>query len=396
MERIFVTGLGVITAIGHSLEENRLALAQGKCGIGKTELLNSRYTEHIPTGEIKIPDEAFMQRFGITRQGVNRTTLISLHALKEAIDDAGLSAEMLSSEGTALVTANTVGGMSFTDELYHDAHVQIHTRKPFLYDYVSHATTDFLKDYFGIGGLANTINTACSSSANAIIYAARLIQHGLAERAIAGGGDCLSKFTVNGFHALHILSPQQCRPFDKDRNGLNLGEGAAFVVLEKEKACNRKKVYAALSGFCNANDAYHPTALSDEAEGPVRVMQGALLLSKLQPADIGFINAHGTGTENNDLVESRAILKVFPQPPPFGSSKANVGHTLGASGTVEAVFSILSLFYQELYPQPNFHAPIEETGLTPVTTLRKVPFQHIMSNSFGFGGNCSSLIFSRV
>jgi 3-oxoacyl-(acyl-carrier-protein) synthase len=193
-----------------------------------------------------------------------------------------------------------------------------------------------------------------------------------------------------------ILSSQLCRPFDKSRNGLNLGEGAAFLVIEGENSCQGKKIYAELTGYCNANDAFHPSSLSDNGDGPYLSMKGALELANLTPDKIDFINTHGTGTENNDEVESKAMLRIFNNVPDFSSTKSNIGHTLGAAGAIEAVYSILNLAHQEIYPSLNFSEPIDSTKLTPVLSYQKKPIQHVLSNSFGFGGNCSSLIFSKV
>jgi 3-oxoacyl-(acyl-carrier-protein) synthase len=254
----------------------------------------------------------------------------------------------------------------------------------------------YLQKHYKMNGIINTINTACSSSANSIMYGAMLIQHGFAKRAVVGGVDSLAKYTINGFNSLHILSSEKCTPFDEDRKGLNLGEGAAFLLLEKEEDIAGKKVYAELTGFCNANDAYHPSSLSDEGDGPFLSMQGALKQAKLSADQISFINAHGTGTENNDEVESRAMIRLFEEVPAFASTKAYTGHTLGAAGAVEAVYSILSLFHQEVYPNLRFKKIIPSTGLIPVGSYKKMSVQHVMSNSFGFGGNCSSLIFSKV
>ena len=245
-------------------------------------------------------------------------------------------------------------------------------------------------------GIINTINTACSSSANAIMYGARLFKAGLAKRAIVGGADSLAKFTINGFNALHILSPERCAPFDENRKGLNLGEGAAFLILEKEEDIKNKKVYAEVKGYCNSNDAYHPSSLSDQGDGPYLAMQGALLSAAMDSREIDFINAHGTGTENNDEVESIAICRLFDQPPVFASTKSNIGHTLGAAGAIEAVYSILNITQQELYAGLNFKDPIASTGLVPVQEFQKKSLKHVMSNSFGFGGNCTSLIFSQA
>jgi 3-oxoacyl-(acyl-carrier-protein) synthase len=153
---------------------------------------------------------------------------------------------------------------------------------------------------------------------------------------------------------------------------------------------------AELTGYFNANDAHHPSSLSENGEGPFLAMQGALEKAGLSPSSIDFINAHGTATENNDEVESKAMLRLFGNPPPFASTKSNIGHTLGSAGAIEAVFSILNLQHQELYAGLNFEQSILSTGLAPVTNYTKGRLQHIMSNSFGFGGNCSSLIFSQV
>lgn len=151
-----------------------------------------------------------------------------------------------------------------------------------------------------------------------------------------------------------------------------------------------------MSGYSNANDAFHPSSLSNEGVGPYKVMKDAFTAANIDPSQIDFINAHGTGTENNDKVESIAMLRLFGKAPAFASTKANIGHTLGAAGAIEALYCILNLFHQELYPAINFKDPIPETGLIPVGTYTKKTLTHIMSNSFGFGGNCSSLIFSKV
>jgi 3-oxoacyl-(acyl-carrier-protein) synthase len=228
------------------------------------------------------------------------------------------------------------------------------------------------------------------------MYGARLIRNGKTKRAIVGGVDSLAKFTINGFNALHILSKENCTPFDEERKGLNLGEGAAFLVLEKESEVAGKKKYAVLSGYGNANDSFHASSLSDEGTGPYKAMKDALSSAKLDPSQIDFINAHGTATENNDLVESIAMLRLFEKVPAFASTKANIGHTLGAAGALEAVYCILNLSHQELYPAIHFNKPISDTGLIPVMSYQKISLNNIMSNSFGFGGNCTSLIFSKI
>ena len=393
LSRIFVTGMGSISAIGSSVTENRMALLQGKCGIGSLELFPTKYASLLPFGEIKITNSFLQEKLQAYQPGLTRTTLLALHAFEEAITDAQLPPEHLKSFDTALINASTVGGMCLTDELYNDAN-KTENGSAYLSSYDCASVNMYLQKRYAIKGIINTINTACSSSANAILYGARLIKNGLAERAIVGGVDSLAKFTINGFNSLHILSPDKCAPFDEQRKGLNLGEAAAFLVLEKEEAVAGKKVYAELTGYCNTNDAFHASSLSEEGEGPYLSMKGALETAGILPAAISFINAHGTGTENNDLAESRAMLRLFENVPAFASTKSNTGHTLGAAGAIEAVYSILNLVHQEVYAALNFKQPIEATRLQPIQSYTKMPLKHVMSNSFGFGGNCASLIFS--
>lgn len=394
MSRILVTGMGVVSAIGNNVAENRQSLINGICGITRLEGFKSRFAGLMPFGEIKKNNPELIAEYNQTRPGITRPCLLGLMAMKELLDDAGLDEDILHSRSTAFINATTVGGMCLTDELYHDANAA-DEGSPYLSAYDNADTTLFLRKYFGIGGVVNTINTACSSSANAIAFGAALIKTGRAKRVIAGGVDCLAKFTINGFNALHILSNELCRPFDEMRKGLNLGEAAAYIVLESEEVAGNKKSYASLSGYCNANDAFHPSSLSDTGVGPYNAMNGALQKALLTSGDIGYINAHGTGTENNDFVESVAMQRLFETPPPFSSTKANTGHTLGAAGSLESIFSILSLIHQEIYPALQFSNKIPETGLVPNLEYRQHKIEHVMTNSFGFGGNCTSLIFSR-
>jgi 3-oxoacyl-(acyl-carrier-protein) synthase len=416
VSRVFVTGMGIISAIGETLAENHLALIAGKCGIGLSSRLASRYSGILPFGEVKLGTDDLKEKLHATEPGITRTTLLALRAFADALADANLTDRDLSDPGTALVGATTVGGMCLTDELYRDATGEC-DGSPFLASYDCASVHLYLQSRYKMKGPATTINTACSSSANAIQFGARLIRNGLARRAIVGGADSLAKFTINGFNALQILSPGTCRPFDRDRDGLNLGEGAAYLVLEGEdelvqgqdglvqgrdglvqgpNGLAHKRVYAELTGYCNVNDAHHPSSLSAEGDGPYLAMKGALESAGLETGQIDFINAHGTGTENNDAAESAAMVRLFGDPPAFASTKSNTGHTLGASGAIEAVFSIFNLIHQELYGSLNFSEPITATGLRPVQSYQKKQVRHVLSNSFGFGGNCTSLVFSKI
>lgn len=391
-----MTGIGMITSIGDSAESNRIGLTEGRCGIEKLQGFSSRYVETLQFGEVKFSNEELKKIVNVKERGVSRTSLLALHAFTQAVNSAALNKSDISDAKTALVVGNTVGGMCLTDELYKDAN-QRDAGSEYVASYDCGSVGIFLQQRFGMLGIVNTINTACSSSANAIMYGTRLIKKGYANRVIVGGTDSLAKFTINGFNSLHILSSGKCSPFDANRNGLNLGEGAAFLVLESEEISRNKKILAEVKGYANTNDAYHPSTLSENADGPLLAMTQALELAGLVPGDIDFINTHGTGTENNDEVESRAMISLFnSKVPAFASTKSNVGHTLGASGAVEAVYCIFNLLYQEIYSSLNFKEPIAGTGLIPVQKYSKASINNVMSNSFGFGGNCSSLIFSKV
>lgn len=395
MGRIFITGIGIITAIGNNANENRASLINGVCGINTQTRYPSKYSGSLPFGEISLTNDALRNKLGIHDPATTRTTLLAICAIEEAIHDAGLSTEEITGRDTAFISATTVGGMSKTEYLYHDV-TAASDPSPYVSAYDVAASTIFIQEHYGIKGYSNTINTACSSSANAVMLGARMLKGGMSERAIVGGVDCLSKMTINGFNALQILSDELCRPFDNNRKGLNLGEGAAFLVLEKEENCLHKNIYAEVKGYGNANDAYHASSTSENGDGPYLSMQEALRTAQLNAGDIGFISAHGTATENNDITESRAMMRLFSDIPSFISTKANIGHTLGAAGSVGAVCGALSISNEEIYPSLNFSEPIETTGLTPNLHYTKQPLKHAMVNAFGFGGNCTSLILSKV
>ena len=269
-----------------------------------------------------------------------------------------------------------------------------------VFDHECGSKTEIVADYLGITDYMTTISTACSSSANAIFYGARLIRNNVLDVVIAGGTDSLTKFTLNGFNTLMILDKQFCKPFDEHREGLNLGEGAGYLVLVSDRVAKTltKNPYCKLSGYNNSNDAYHQTASSPDGTGSYLAMKGALKKAGLEPSDIDYINLHGTGTPNNDSAEGTAIQRIFdPEYPPMSSTKSYTGHTLGASGGIEAVFSVLAIKHHIIYPNLRFETRMSELPFEPETEfLTGQNIKHVMSNSFGFGGNCTSLIFSAI
>jgi 3-oxoacyl-(acyl-carrier-protein) synthase len=396
-ENIFIAGAGAITAIGNNIAGCLAAMEKEAPGMGSISYLETAHRGQIPVAEVKMDNEALAKLAGLPSH-ISRTALLSSIAAKEALTDAGI--ENISSLRTGFISANTVGGMDKTEHFFADFLADPSNGK--LREVLHHecgSVTELVADHLGIRHYISTISTACSSSANAIFFGARMIRHGLLDVVVAGGTDTLTKFTVNGFNSLMILDREFCRPFDDTRAGLNLGEGAGYLVLVSEKvaASLSKEMYARLSGYQNANDAFHQTASSPGGDGSFFAMTGALKRSGLQTSDISYINLHGTGTQNNDLAEGTAIRRLFcDTPPPMSSTKSFTGHTLGASGGIEAVFSVLAVKHGILFPNLRFATPMVELGLVPQLTFRKdQTIKHVLSNSFGFGGNCSSLIFSK-
>jgi 3-oxoacyl-(acyl-carrier-protein) synthase len=397
--RVLVTGMGIISAIGSDTREVLDSLMQKRSGIGKMTLLDSVYRDEIPVAGIKADNDELKHKAlpGISGN-FTRTSLFGIIAARQALEQAEPGS--LSGDRTGLISATTVGGMD-RSEVFYKSYLS-DSKKGRLRDISGHdcgAGTEQIARLLGINGFISTINTACSSSANAIIMGARMIRLGLLDRVVAGGTDALTLFTVNGFNSLMILDREPCRPFDENRNGLNLGEGSAFIVMESAEVAQQsgKKILCEISGYGNACDAYHQTASSPEGKGAYLSMKQALESAGLKPDDISYINAHGTGTKNNDLSEGIAIERVFTSGlPAISSTKAFTGHTLGAAGAIEAVISILALQHRSVFPNLNFSQQMNELNFSPVADLKTgISHSHIMSNSFGFGGNNSTLIISR-
>ena len=389
---VFIAGVGVISSIGDNGAQCLESLESGRAGIGPMRRLESVHRDTLPVAEVTHSNEALAAKAGLSPR-LPRTALLSALAAREAlegIDTRGLR--------TGLVSANTVGGMDLTEGFYPS--FSHHPNSGRLRDVVHHecgSVTEVVADLLGIRHHVSTISTACSSSANAIFMGARLIRHGHLDVVVAGGADALSRFTLNGFNTLMILDKEPCHPMDEHRKGLNLGEGAGYVVLVSERVAARLTPLAVLGGYCNANDAYHQTASSPDGTGSYLAMKGALQKAGLTPGDIGYINLHGTGTQNNDIAEGTAVRTLFdPHYPPMSSTKSFTGHTLGGSGGIEAVFSVMSLGGGYIYPNLRLRTPMKELPFVPATIFTKgAPIRHVLSNSFGFGGNCTSLIFSK-
>ncbi len=398
---IAITGEGIVSAIGLNKQEVLQSLLDKKTGIGEMKHLQSVHHE-LPVGEVDLSNDQMKEMLGIPCGNMmSRTALLGMLAIRQALEDAGIDEEKQKNTLSTgkkprivLVSGTTVGGMDMT-ELCFDLPEEERSLD-FLKHHDCGSSTQLMADHFGIFCETTTLSTACSSAANAIMLGARLLKAGQADIVVAGGTEALSRFHLNGFNSLMILDHEQCRPFDATRAGLNLGEGAAFVVLEPEETAQRRgaATHAYLTGYGNACDAYHQTASSEDGEGAYLAMKEALETAHLQPTDIQYVNAHGTGTPNNDQSESVSLKRIFGEDMPLVSStKSFTGHTTSASGSIETVICMLAMQHHFVPANLGWKNQMEN-GITPTTGRSDIQLEHVMCNSFGFGGNDSALIIS--
>lgn len=398
---IAITGEGIVSAIGLNKQEVLQALQEGRTGIGEMKYLQSIHHE-LPVGEVDLSNEQMKKMLGIpSEQMMSRTSLLGMlaidQALKEAyVDVASLRARKADGKPLriVLVSGTTVGGMDITELCFDQLEKQKSVE--FLQHHDCGNSTRLMADHFGIFDEVATLSTACSSAANAIMLGARLLKAGEADLVVAGGTEALSRFHLNGFNSLMILDHESCRPFDTTRAGLNLGEGAAFLVLESEEMAQQRKItpHAYLTGYGNACDAFHQTASSENGEGAYLAMTEALAMAHLSAKDIQYVNAHGTGTPNNDQSESVSLKRVFgDEMPMVSSTKSFTGHTTSASGSIETVICILAMQHHFVPANLGWKNPMEN-GILPTMGAQNLDLENVLCNSFGFGGNDSSLVIS--
>lgn len=402
--QIVVTGIGAVSAIGCTPEQMLEALIGRRSGVGPIDHLLTAHRE-FPCGEVKLSNEQMAEILGLPPGGAyTRTFLIGAIALRQAIGRAGLRPDELPRCG--FINGATVGGMDKSELYYTDFRTTL-DHKEYIATHDCGTCSDMIAEQAGRFAFVTTLSTACSSAANAIILGANMIEAGQCEMAVVGGSECLTKYHLNGFNTLKILDTEQCRPFDQSRAGINLGEGAAYLVIETAESAARRGAtpLCAISGWGNACDAHHQTASSPQGEGAYLAMSKALAMAGLSPADIAYVNAHGTGTVNNDETEAAALARIFSQnsqssrlPQPWiSSTKSYTGHTTSASGSIESVICILAMRHGIVPANLGLINPIADDKLrfAPGEVLHQ-PLARVMCNSFGFGGNDSSLIFSAV
>ena len=393
MQPVVITGKGIVCAIGHDEDSVATSLMHRQSGIGEMRYLQSVHHE-LPVGEVKLSNAEMKQLLGIDpSQRVSRTALMGMMAVRQAVSEAKVQAD--GRRRIVLISGTTVAGMDITEQVFGQM-VANGVGDECLDHHDCGSNTADIARYFNLFDDYTTISTACSSAANALELGADMLKAGDADIVVAGGTEALSKFHLNGFNALMILDHAPCRPFDKSRAGLNLGEGAAYVVLERQTDAEQRGAHidAYLSGYGNACDAFHQTATSPDGLGAQLAMREALTMAGLKLADIQWVHAHGTGTVNNDESESRAIRQVFSDAqPPVSSTKGFTGHTTSASGSIAAVIAIIAMYRRFIPVNLGWSQPMED-GLSPYMQTAPIDLHAVMVNSFGFGGNDSSLILT--
>jgi 3-oxoacyl-[acyl-carrier-protein] synthase II len=391
---VVVTGLGAVSAVGWTLEEMWSALLEGRGGLGRLTLFPSERCGGLPVGEVRGDVEA---RSGLARG--SRSDHLAVWAARTALVDAGLDGGVgFEAERAGVVLGALTGGMVFIEACLERLQRDGVAEAGRLEEIACCGSTEAVAGALGLEGPRTTVANACASGATAISVGCDLLETGEADLVLAGGVDSLNRVLLNGFNSLMLVAPDGCRPFDVDRRGMTIGEGAGVLVLELEARARARgaRVRAVVAGRGNSCDAHHVTAPHPEGAGLERAMRQALAASGLEPGDVGYVNAHGTGTRDNDVAEARALRALFGgEPPPVSSTKRFFGHTMAAAGALEAIVSILALEHQVLPPNLGLRAVDPEVGFEPVREARPARIEAAMSSSLGFGGQNGVLLLAR-
>jgi len=397
-KRVAITGLGVFCSTGKNVEEFCRSLKEGKTGIGSIALFDtSKYPCKIGAEIRDYRSEEFFKKKELKK--LSRTDQFGLIAAEEAVKASGIHS--YPSEEVGVCLGAGAGGM-FEAETYHrEILVKGRSKPSLIWPFIPSYTTDRIAERFGFSGPNFTVTTACSSSATAIGYGADLIRSGKSKAVLCGGSEALSELTFGGFNSLKATDPSPCKPFDRKRTGMSLGEGAGILILEDfDEAIKRgARISAEFLGYGIGGEAYHITAPEPSGLREARIIREAMEESGILPAEVDYINAHGTGTPLNDKVETLSIKNVFGERAysiPVSSIKSSVGHCLGSAGAIEAIASVLSIIYQFIPPTLTHREGDEDCDLDYVPgRSRDAEVEVVLSNSFAFGGNCTSLVFRK-
>jgi 3-oxoacyl-[acyl-carrier-protein] synthase II len=397
-KRVVITGIGVFCSIGKSVKELTQSLREGKTGIGPVTLFDtSKYPSKIGAEITDYrPDELFEKK---ELKKLSRADQFGLIASEEAVKASGIHS--YPSEEVGVCLGAGAGGM-FEAETYHrEILIKGKSKPSLLWPFIPSYTTDRVAERFGFSGPKFTITTACSSSATAIGYGADLIRSGKSKAVLCGGSEALTELTFGGFNSLKAMDPSPCKPFDRKRAGMSLGEGAGILILEDFDEAEQRgaKILAEFLGYGIGGEAYHITAPEPTGMNEARIMKEALEESGIASTEVDYINAHGTGTPLNDKVETLSIKNAFGERAysiPISSIKSSVGHCLGAAGAIEGIASILSIVHQFIPPTLSHKEGDEDCDLDYVPgKAREKEVNVVLSNSFAFGGNCTTLVLGK-
>jgi 3-oxoacyl-[acyl-carrier-protein] synthase II len=398
--RIAVTGAGIICSIGRNKEEVWDSIRESRAGIGP---LTRFPGETFPTdlaAEVEADIDALLPIDGREAKRMSRSDLLAVIAAGEALEQATEIAP-LPLDRAVVSTGTSTGGLLEGEDYYFRRLVRGRRRAPAsrVLQQPTSGPSDAVARAFHAGGGVISNATACASSGAAIGMAADYLRSKHADVAIAGGSDALCRLTYSGFNVLQAVDPAPCSPFGAERKGITLGEGAAFLVLERwdDAVARGATILAELCGYGATCDAHHPTAPAEDGRGAHAAMRGALAEGSLHADAVDYVNAHGTGTQLNDSAETKAIVSAVGTNTPVSSSKSYFGHTLGAAGGVEAVITVLALQHQLAPPTLRLVQAADDCTLDYIPhTPRPLAMTNVLSNTFGFGGSNVSLLFRRA
>jgi len=390
--------MGIVSPLGFGVAAHWEGIAAGRCAIRPIDLFDTSRHRTRLGGQVR-GFESLVPAKARSIRHLSRADHFALIAAAEALADAGRPQDYYRPERIAVVVGAGVGGM-LRAERFASRYLAGRPTDPLdLVAYPPNYSCDVLAHFFGLRGERATFATACSSSSMAIGWGFDLVRSGRVDCALVGGSDTLCELTYAGFNSLRAVDPDPCRPFDVKRNGLSLGEGAGFLVLERAEEARARGRHgeAAIRGYAIRTECHHMTAPDPTGRGAAAVMRAALANAGLSPADVGYINAHGTATPQNDVAEAAAIAQVFGEAntptPPVSSTKSQIGHALGAAGALEAVTTVCALRRQVLPPTVNHGQtdPLCPLDVVP-NRARPASFSVALSNSFAFGGNNCTLV----
>ena len=397
--RVVVTGLGAVTSIGTTVSEFWENLLAGVCGIRPLSLFDtSAYRTRTAAEVTEIPD-GFLSAAGKRR--MSRADRMGLAAAQEALAQSGLDLAREDPTRVGIILGGGTSGLLDSEEVYEKWLNGRRARPSRVLNHLPDAITDRIAQRFGFEGIKSTITTACSSAANAMGYAYDAIVGNLADAVVTGGSDVLARLTYGGFNSLRSVDPDPCRPFDRERRGLSIGEAAGILVFEEEERARRRRapILAEFLGYGVTSDAFHMTAPDPSGAAGARTIRAALDSAGVAPVDVDYVNAHGTATPQNDSAETAALKAALGERAPeipVSSIKSMIGHCLCASGAIEAIATVLTVREGRIPPTIHYENPDPACDLDYVPNeARERPVSIAISNSFAFGGNSSVVVIGR-